>query len=175
MTPRKPKAKKPKKTHVVGSIGEEPTDLRAIVLTSEERPIVLKGLELLDKRLKKLADKKLPGAIREEVLYWRKLARVTLHKRIADAEVADDESLELLALDRTSRLMLRGAVDVYANNERAIVPMLKGLGKTELADELTAEASKWDGQTRSKLVEENIDMFDDEEEEGEGDGSKEEK
>lgn len=148
---------------VVGTIkqDEEPAGLRHVTLTSAERPVVLEGLRLLDRRLEKLLKQKMPTAIREEVTYWRTLATGKL-RELVDVDLPDDALLELLALDRTSRLIIRGAVDVYATNERAIVPMLQGLGKSELADSLNMEASRWESETRPKLVEQdNLDLFED--------------
>jgi hypothetical protein len=162
--PKRSRSKKtPEPEVVVGTIGEQPdAELRNVCLSKDERPVVLKGLELLDRRLEKLLGKKnkIPAAVREEVQYWRNLARVVIWKQIEDAEVPDGALLELLALDRTSRMILRGAIDVYTANERAIVPMLKGLGKDDLADKLIAEASRFEADTRQKVVEEdNLELF----------------
>jgi len=152
------------KDAVVGKIEQAPdstADLRNVELTASELPVVREGLRLLDRRLEKLLKQKMPAAIREEVEYWRNLATGRLAK-LVDEELPKGKSLKLEALDRTSRLIIRGAIDVYTTNERAIVPMLQGLGKNELAETLTAEASRWESDTRPKVVERDQgDLFDD--------------
>lgn len=102
------------------------------------------GLGLVRGKFDNLARGERWQALRE---HWEEVMR-TIDERIKQ-RLEEPEPW----FDVTERLILRAAVDAFTMSERSCQNGLRNIGKDVIADELEAEAEKWQTETRPKFQE----------------------
>jgi hypothetical protein len=113
-------------------------------LTLPERQMIDIGLGLVRGKFDNLARGERWQALRE---HWEEVMRM-IDERIK-VRLQEPEPW----FDVTERLILRAAVDAFTVSERSCQTGLRHIGKDDLADELEAEAERWQTETRPKFQE----------------------